>query len=429
MKWPPRLPKGFPLTVTDKGYVKTIAGRTRWIAGRVTPAAAMEAYHRRAAQISARAKPMAIAHADRDGGSISVHYLINRYMAQRQRDVDAGDLSPKSYTFLLSIGREVDEICGTLHTADWTPDTTQSLFDQIRIRKSAALARRYVAAFASMCTYAEDRQWCDPVRVGRAVLKKLAVGSKPKKTYQLYNAAEIGQIITRAYEWALESGPTFRPGNVQLLTMIVLALNGGLGAAELSQLERVAVNLDGAVIDQPRGKTGAEHIVPLWPESVRLLSLVLKQRPADKLVFRTRYGRTWIQETPILKQGRIIGVNKIDSIGERFGELVGELGIARHGVGFYRFKHVHSTAADKAGDPHATFVLAGHKLPGARSHYVDVGVDRVRKVTDFVREHLGISALACLEPASIDALAVPRAATPKAGQDQPDDIVCAPVVE
>jgi integrase len=429
MKWPPKLPKGFPLTVTDKGYVKTIAGRTRWIAGRVSPSAAMEAYHRRASQISARVKPMAISTPDRDGGSISVHYMINRYLHQRQRDVDAGELSAKSYTFLMSIGKEVDQVAGTLHTGDWTPDTTQSLFDQIRIRKSVPLARRYVAAFASMCTFAEDRQWCDPVRVGRAVLKKLSTGAKPKKSYQLYNAAEIGQIIDRAYKWAIDSGPTFRPGNVQLLTMIVLALNGGLGAAELSQLDRGSVNLDGAIIDQPRGKTGAEHVVPLWPESVALLRLVLAQRPGDNLVFRTRYGRPWIQQTPILKQGHIVGVNKIDSIGERFGELVEELGIARHGVGFYRFKHVHSTAADKAGDPHATFVLAGHKLPGARSHYVDVGVDRVRKVTEFIREHLGIKALASLEPASIDALAVPRASTPKGESDRPDDTACAPAAE
>ena len=44
--WRPELPPGFPLSLTDRGYVARIGGRTRWVCGRLPPAEALAVYRR-----------------------------------------------------------------------------------------------------------------------------------------------------------------------------------------------------------------------------------------------------------------------------------------------------------------------------------------------------------------------------------------------
>lgn len=411
MTWPPKqIPRGFPLTVTDKGYVKTIGGRTRWIAGRVKPSEAIAAYHRKAASLTARSRPLVVTRSE-GTGIITVNHLLNRYLAARQRDVNAGEFTPHAFAEYRIAAKRVDAVAGAMTTADWTPDTTQQLYDWLRAKWGTASAKRILSRFASACLYGEERGWCEPVRVGRTVLRKLAVGSKGRRAWNLFDAATICRIIEHQYDHALRAGK-FRPTNIQFLAMLLLALNGGLGASELAALRRDSIDLRKGAIEQPRGKTAAEHCVPLWPETQSILELVLEQRPSDPLVFRTRYGRAWVQQCARTRNGRIVGANQVDSVQERFKSLCEDMGIRRSGVGFYKLKHVHATLADAAGDPHATFVLAGHKLPGSKGHYVTVGVERVRAVAEHVRQSLGINRLACLEPDAISRLRKPLPRTP-----------------
>jgi integrase len=137
-----------------------------------------------------------------------------------------------------------------------------------------------------------------------------------------------------------------------------------------------------------RGKTGADHIVPLWPETVEALKLVLAQRPDDALVFRTRHGNPWCRTYAVMKGGKVDRASGADHVNERFTELIEPIGLKIDGQGFYKLKHLFATTADKSIDRNAVAILMGHKLPGSRGHYIEVGEDRLREVVNFVRHHL-----------------------------------------
>ena len=49
--------------------------------------------------------------------------------------------------------------------------------------------------------------------------------------------------------------------------MFLLALNGGLGATDLSAMPLGALDLDNALLDYDRVKTGVARTVTLWPRS------------------------------------------------------------------------------------------------------------------------------------------------------------------
>ncbi len=210
--------------------------------------------------------------------------------------------------------------------------------------------------------------------------------------WRLYTPLEIRRILDAIdAKIAGTNGPVFKASWLQMKAMVLLALNGGYGAKELADMPRDVVDLDNALIDFRRGKTHKDHIVPLWPETVAALRLVLEYREGDELVFRTRNGTRWAYNRPVMKAGKLVGVVKNDSAGWLFDKLVREIALKIPGQNFYKLKHLMATTADKCGDAHATARLMGHSLPGSRDHYIDVGVDRLRGVVEFVRGHLLIS--------------------------------------
>jgi integrase len=211
--------------------------------------------------------------------------------------------------------------------------------------------------------------------------------------WRLYTPAEVRRILTRierklAVKRGRRDGRSI-PNLIQLRAMVYLALNGGFNAAECAELKRDSVDLSAALIRHRRGKTGAEHVVPLWDETAAALREAMALRPTDDLVFRTREGRPWRVVRPLYDdRGKIIKSTNTDNVGERFAELVAPMGLKIERQNFGKLRHLHQTLSDAAGDPHATFALAGHALPGAKSHYVKVDVERLRKVVEHVRSVL-----------------------------------------
>jgi integrase len=175
--------------------------------------------------------------------------------------------------------------------------------------------------------------------------------------------------------------------------MILLALNGGFGSQELSELTKPQADLARKRLKHRRGKTGAEHFLPLWPETAEALRVVLGQRPDDELLFRTREGNPWVHSNPKMVKGHVAGGSAYDHVNWTFTQLVKPIGLKIEGQGFYKLKHLACTTGDAAGDAHATYAVYGHKLPGAKGHYVDVGYDRQLKVVDHVRHVLLVSPL------------------------------------
>jgi integrase len=388
LKWPPQhLPKGFPLTIAKRGYVVTVAGKTRWVCGKKTAKEALAIYARKLSAWQSNETPIPVSSLPPD--SPTLHYILARWVLDRRGDAQRGEIRGASFDQCLRSAKRIDLIAGSLFTDEITPDTTKSIYGKFHQKYGEDFARRAIGHLRTCAREAADRGWCRPIRIGNNIVAKLTARPQPRMKWRLYTAVEIRAILlecNRRIRRAKSDG--YRAPWEQLKAMILLALNGGYGARELSELPRSVIDLEHNRIDHARGKTGAQHVVPLWPETVRALRVVMSRRLSDELLFRTRAGNPWAREEKIYKAGKLVRTVNHDNVAWAFNELVKGIGLKIEGQSFYKIKHLHATTADKAGDPHATFALAGHALPGSRSHYVRIDELRLREVVDFVRHHL-----------------------------------------
>jgi integrase len=166
--------------------------------------------------------------------------------------------------------------------------------------------------------------------------------------------------------------------------MTLLGVNCGFGNSDCGNLPRSAVDLDAAVIDFPRPKTGILRRCPLWPETVAAIRDALAHRPEAKnaehagLVFLTRVGDSW-------HTGTTDG-----PVSREFGKLLRRLHInGRKGLGFYTLRHTFRTVADEAKEQPAADFIMGHEVPHMSSVYREmISDDRLRNVAEHVRTWL-----------------------------------------
>lgn len=384
-QWPPKVRQGFPLTIGAKGYYARFAGKFRWVCSRkIAPDQAEAIYHRKAAALASGLG--GIIEQVKLDGVITLRYILNAWLAQRDRDFKAGKLSSSAYIQYVRSAKRINNIAGHIATDAISPDIVRSIYDRIRKDFSEDAARRAIAHLRQACRTGEDMDWCKPIRLGRQV-SRLAATPPPSMKWKLFAPDQIRAIIAEVERKIAGADGRALPSWIQFRAMLWLALNGGYGASELAQMPRAVIELDHARIDHNRGKTGASHIVPLWNETIVAITAVMKQRPGDELLFRTRQGNPWVIGNITEKKGKI-GRSSTDRVNERFRELIGPMSLRIKGQGFYKLKHLHCTIADRAGDPHATFALAGHKLPGSKSHYVQIDEDRLRRVVDHIHHVL-----------------------------------------
>jgi integrase len=165
-----------------------------------------------------------------------------------------------------------------------------------------------------------------------------------------------------------------------LKAMILLGINCGFGNADCGRLPFDAMDLDRALIDFPRPKTGIPRRCCLWPETVEAIRDAMAARPEPKqadlagLVFITSKGLSWAKDTndcPIAKET---------------AKLLRRLGInGRTGLGFYILRHTFRTVANESKDQPAVDFIMGHEVPHMSSVYRETISDaRLRTVANHV---------------------------------------------
>jgi hypothetical protein len=107
----------------------------------------------------------------------------------------------------------------------------------------------------------------------------------------------------------------------------------------------------------PRGKTGIERNLPLWPETIRALKGLQEK---GELVFYTRKGNPWVRTIRRKEGDGTEKYTKDDAISKEFSKLMKKAGIkAPKGVGFYTLRRTAATLAAHSGDPFAVQKLLG----------------------------------------------------------------------
>jgi integrase len=311
--------------------------------------------------------------------AITVRQCANRYLANREKEVGAGTLSLGSWdNYRKALTRFARFVGPTCRMVDLKPDDFTRF--AIHLREKAELGsyafNRARSLISAWLRYAAREEWIHPVNMGNGFRKVPAGKMRADRKPRLLTPGMVKGILGVA-------GP-------QMRAMILLGLNGGFGATDCANLPRTAVDLDAAVIRFPRTKTGLPRTVPLWPETVAALRIVLAMRPADPLVFRTNHGLPWVRVT---RKGKTITTK--DSVGFEFYKILAKLWMKDQfrGVGFYVCRHTHATYANEIRDSDARLHLMGRKLPGIDSDTYLEGIflPRLKKVTAHIRKRLLIA--------------------------------------
>jgi integrase len=358
----------FPLTAHPAGYwCKKVRGKIHYFGPWDDPDGALKKYLEQRDDLHAGRKPRT------DAGAATVKDACNAFLNAKQARVDTGELSPRTWAgYKGACDFLVKHLGKARLVADLGPDDFAALRNRLAKRYGPHGLGTAIQCIRCVCKYAFDAGLIDrPVRYGpgfKRPSKKTLRLHKAKQGAKLFTAEEVRRLVDAA--------------GTPLRAMLLLGINCGFGNADCGRLPVSAVDLDAAMIDFPRPKTGVPRRCPLWAETVAALREALAKRPQPKdpadagLVFVTQRGLTWAKDTndsPITKETR---------------KLLDKLGI--NGCrNFYTLRHTFRTVADEAKDQPAADFIMGHEVPHMSTIYRETISDaRLKAVTDHVRNWL-----------------------------------------
>ncbi len=152
--------------------------------------------------------------------------------------------------------------------------------------------------------------------------------------------------------------------NPRLRGCILLALNCGFGAKDISDLQQGEISQKGGrwYIQRHRQKTGVRGCWLLWAETVSML-LPLMDTPADARLVTTRNGTPLVCDSPNGK--------RIDAVAREWNRTRSKAGLPASTGGFYALRKTAATmVAAEAGEDAASRFLCHAPTTVASRHYI-----------------------------------------------------------
>jgi integrase len=324
------------------------------------------------------------------GDGLTVADLCNRFLTAKTRQLEAGELSLRSFgEYKQTTDMLVGAFGKTRLVDDLAADDFEALWETMSERWGPVRLGTEIQKVRTVFKYGFESGVIEkPVRYGPQ-FKKPSAGvmrrHRAKAGARMLEADQIRALVRGAHVVG-ESEPELVQASTQVKAMILLGVNAGFGNTDIATLPLSALDLERGWINFPRPKTGIERRCPLWPETVAALREALARRPepkdraADGLVFVNVRG------APLVC---IRKTNRTDGVSVAFGALLKRFGLHRAGIGFYTLRHVFRTVADAARDPVAIDLIMGHSDPSMGGHYRErVEDSRLRAVAEYVRRWL-----------------------------------------
>jgi integrase len=358
----------FPLTSHPAGYwCKKIRGKLYYFGPWADPDSALRKYLEQKDALHAGRKPRA------ELESPTVKDLANAYLNHKQTLVDAGELSPLTWSDYKRVADELVKHTGkTRIITDLDPEDFADLRTKMAKKWGPHRLKKSVQYVRSMFKHAYESGMLErPMRFGPGFKRP------SMKTLRLHRAAQGLKLFT-----AEEIRKLIAASSTPLKAMLLLGINCGFGNADCGNLPLEALDLDQGWVDYPRPKTGIPRRCPLWPETVAAIREALAERSEPKkehhagLVFITKYGKPWAKEvadSPITKETR---------------KLLDSVGINGH-RNFYTLRHTFRTIADEAKDQPAADFIMGHEIPHMSTVYREtISDERLKPVARHVHAWL-----------------------------------------
>jgi integrase len=225
----------------------------------------------------------------------------------------------------------------------------------------------------SIFRFAYESQLIDkPVRFGPGFRNPSA------KTLRLTRSANGPKLFTPEQLHAL-----LKVATINLRAMLLLGLNGGMGNTDIAELPIKALDLDSGWLDYARTKTGIMRRIPIWPETVAAIRVVLKARRQPEAT----------DDAPLL----FVGPRGKSYIGNHRGYRVtaefnrGTAKAKIEGRTFYDLRRTFQTVAEGARDLVAVQHIMGHAPGGGDMSAIyrqKIEDERLKAVGDHVHAWL-----------------------------------------
>lgn len=354
----------FPLYAhASRRWAKKIKGQTRYFGPWGDWQAALERYEHDVNYWQRGKTPPAMG---KDNSIVTVGFLVNTFLEQREKKVQTGERSPRTYADYKRTGAELIKQLGRGTNVELLdPSDFEKLRNYYADRGGLVWLRNNIARAMAILNFAHKNDLIPhPIRTGesfkrpdKASIKK----ERSEKNNKRYSVAELKAI--------------YKAANPQMKCFMLLALNGGLGNGDIGRLEDR--HIQGDWIDFPRPKNQVDRRFRLWPETKRAIQATRQsKRPESPLVFLTKYGESWFKELTD------------DPISNEWGKLCKDVGHHVKGRGFYALRHMFRSVAQGARDREAIDLIMGHSNQSISEQYLEWGVDdkRLKAVTDYVRK-------------------------------------------
>lgn len=368
--------KKFPLFPHSNGqWAKKIRGKLYYFGAWSDPAVAEAKYLQDRDYLQAGVKPPQVS------GGCRVRDLVNRFLTVKESMKDSGELAQRSFRDYFKACERIIEHFGRERLVE---DVRVADFDEYRVKVAKGRGLHAIGTQVTLCrmvfNFAYENELIEkPVRFGqnfkRPTKKSMRIDRSKKQQahgLKMFEADECRKLIESAT----------RP----MKAMILLGLNGAMGASDLAELPRDAIK--GEWLNFARVKTGIDRRIPLWPETTEAIAAYMAKRPSPKdpadrsILFLTKYGQRWVRTGPS-------GTSNIDKVCDAFSKLLKALELKRRGVGFYALRHTFETTAGGTGDQVAVDAVMGHVNDDMGSLYRErIDDERLIMVTDHVREWL-----------------------------------------
>lgn len=354
------------------GWYKSINGTFKLIAGKREAATGEEAdkvYEKKFAELWAgvpNAAPMAPA------TEANVSDLFDQFIHAKRLLVADGKRSNRTLDEYVSCLQDFTDTAGPLRFSDLRPYDFTRVYQAWSARFGVHRLSKYVAMVRTAFNWLAANGFI-PAVPGYGDFRQ-----STRAEFRLHKARQEEE----------GAGVSFTTGELATLldaadatqrAQILLALNGGFGNTDLSEMRERVLDFEKGWVDYRRGKTGVKRRCPLWPETIDAVrdAIPLSKIPGN--AFSTSDGRPLVQGTH-------------DRLAVRFKTLCEGANCYREDRGFYALRHVFSTEAVKHGSTIFVKRITGHTSPEEDrvldEHYVGQVDGKLCEIVNAVRHAL-----------------------------------------
>ena len=306
----------------------------------------------------------------------SVRDLANHFLTHKKGLVDSGEILDATFSEYHATCERVLKVFGADTQIDTLlPDDFQGLRANIAKQWGPVRLANEIQRVRSLFRYAQEAGLSDKTpRYGPGFKKpsaKTLRKVRAKRGLRMFERDELLALLAVA-------PPTIK-------AMVLLAVNAGLGNNDCATLPMRALDLERGWLVYPRPKTGIERKIPLWPETISALKVVLAERPTptndshQDLVFVSPRSKSFISK------------GSGHRIAKALQPLLEKAKVSRLGLSFYALRHTFQTIAEGARDLAAVQSIMGH-APGSADmsavYRERVDDERLTAITNHVRKWL-----------------------------------------